>query len=242
VRYGGVTAVDDVTFSAPLGWVTGLIGPNGAGKTTTFDAISGLRKPSAGKVLLFGEDVTHKSPPERARLGLGRTFQRMQLFDSLSVSDNVQMGCEAGQAGISPVRQLWARPSERREAAERAAAAIELCGLEGLRGHRVGTLPTGMRRLVELARALAGRFRLLLLDEPSSGLDTTETDHFGGILRAAVEDREIGVLLVEHDMRLVMEICDHLCVLEWGKELCQGPPAEVARRADVRAAYLGEAG
>src|SRR5581483_5071051 len=164
IRYGGNVAVSGLSLDAPLGRVTGLIGPNGAGKTTTFNACSGLLRPSAGRVSLFGADVTNLAPPARARLGLGRTFQRMELFDSLTVAQNVRLGREAALAGRNPVRQLISTAADRRAIAGAVGEAIELCGIGDLAGLRAGSLSTGQRRLVELARALAGDFRFLLLD------------------------------------------------------------------------------
>jgi ABC-type branched-subunit amino acid transport system ATPase component len=239
VRFGGLVAVDGQTLTAPRGRITGLIGPNGAGKTTTFNAITGVIRPSSGTVRLFGEDVTRLSPPARALRGLGRTFQRMELFDTLTVRTNVELGREAGQAGRRPLRHLVARRKDRLATREAADQAIALCGIEHLVGARPADLSTGQRRLVELARVLAGEFSILLLDEPSSGLDGTETEEFGRILRAVVESRGLGILIVEHDMALVMSTCDYLHVLDFGKPIFEGTPAEVRRSEIVRAAYLG---
>ena len=238
VRYGGLHAVKGVSLDAPLGRLTGLIGPNGAGKTSTFDALSGLVRPSAGTVTLFGEDITGLPPQARARRGLGRTFQRMQLFESLDVTRNVALGREAHFAGSNPIHHLWARGTER-IAVERAVhGAIELCELEALAHRRAGVLSTGQRRLVELARAVAGDFRILLLDEPSSGLDVAETKRFGSILRTLI-DRGLGILLVEHDMGLVMDVCDDIYVIDFGEPIFDGPPKAVAASSAVRGAYLG---
>jgi ABC-type branched-subunit amino acid transport system ATPase component len=239
IRYGGNVAVSDLSLAAPLGRVTGLIGPNGAGKTTTFNSCSGLLRPSAGRVDLFGADVTKLAPPARARLGLGRTFQRMELFDSLTVTQNVRLGREAALAGRNPLRQLISTAADHRVIAGAVAEAIDLCGIGALAGLRAGSLSTGQRRLVELARALAGNFRFLLLDEPSSGLDKAETAVFGSILRRVVEERGSGILLVEHDMDLVMRICDYIYVLDFGELIFEGTPVEVRRSPVVRAAYLG---
>ena len=147
IRYGGNVAVADLSLTAPLGRVTGLIGPNGAGKTTTFNACSGLLRPSAGRVSLFGTDVTNLAPPARARLGLGRTFQRMELFDSLTVAQNVRLGREAAMAGRNPLRQLISTAADRRAIAGAVTEAIELCGIGELAGLRAGSLSTGQRRL-----------------------------------------------------------------------------------------------
>jgi ABC-type branched-subunit amino acid transport system ATPase component len=238
VRYGGLTAVSGVNLQAPRGSITGLIGPNGAGKTTIFNACSGLAS-AEGRIELDGADLSHLSPAGRARKGLGRTFQRMELYDDLTVAENVALGREAGLAGRSVVGQLMARSGERQEVREAAAAAIERCGIAGLARREAGTLSTGQRRLVELARALAGRFTLLLLDEPSSGLDRAETEVFGEILTGVLAEREIGILLVEHDMALVMGVCRYLYVLDFGQLIFEGTPAEVQSSDEVRAAYLG---
>jgi ABC-type branched-subunit amino acid transport system ATPase component len=239
VAFGGLVAVDDVSLDAPLGRITGLIGPNGAGKTTTFNACTGVVRPDRGTVLFDGADITASSPQARARRGIGRTFQRMELFDSLTVAENVALGREAGLAGSNPLRQLVA-PRHDRTAVERAAAdALELCGIGSLAERAAGSLSTGQRRLVELARILAGSFRLLLLDEPSSGLDVDETQRFGDILATTVAERGLGILLVEHDMSLVMRVCEHLYVLDFGELVFEGTPAEVRDSPVVRAAYLG---
>jgi len=240
VRFGGLVAVDHVSLEAPAGRLTGLIGPNGAGKTTTFNACSGLVRATAGSVRLNGRDVTNLSDSARARRGLGRTFQRMELFDSLTVAENVGIGREAGLAGASPWRQLFGRRGERHQMTEAVREVLELCGLQDVAHRRAGVLSTGQRRLIELARVLAGDFQILLLDEPSSGLDRGESDSFGQILTHVVSERGLGVLLVEHDMELVMAICDHVYVIDFGKPLFEGPPAAVQRDGAVRAAYLGE--
>ena len=239
VRYGGHLAVDHVNLSAPIGRLTGLIGPNGAGKTTTFNACSGLLKPTTGRVLLRGDDVTRRGPAARARLGIGRTFQRMELFTSMTVAENVALGREARLAGSNPLWQQVSTP--RRRAATRAvtAEALDLFGIAELAEQTVGSLSTGQRRLVELARVYAGGFDLLLLDEPSSGLDHAESERLAQILRSLVDDNAIGILLVEHDMAMVMSVCDYLYVLDFGELIFEGTAAETQASPIVRAAYLG---
>jgi ABC-type branched-subunit amino acid transport system ATPase component len=239
VSYGGNKAVTDVSLAAPLGRITGLIGPNGAGKTTSFNAVSGLVRPSAGTIDLFGVPVTHRSPAARARLGLGRTFQRMELVNAMTVRTNVALGGECRLVGANPLRQVLAGLSERRRIDQATDAALEVCEITDLSSRTVGTLSTGQRRLVELARVLAGGFRFLLLDEPSSGLDEEETDRFGHILTHVRAERGLGILLVEHDMSLVMTVCEHIFVLEFGHLIFQGTPAETQTSELVRAAYLG---
>ncbi|MGP3983151.1 ABC transporter ATP-binding protein [Streptomyces sp. KR80] len=239
IRFGGNTAVNAATFDAPLGRITGLIGPNGAGKTTTFNACSGLLRPSDGSIHLFGKDITGHLPSARAQLGLGRTFQRMDLFDSLTVEENIALGREARLARSHPVKQLLCPPAERKAVRKATEEVLALCRLGDLRAEMVGSLSTGQRRLVDLGRVLAGGFSLLLLDEPSSGLDTAETERFGQIVTQVVAERGCGVLLVEHDMALVMSICDYLYVLDFGEMIYQGTPDEVRASEQVRAAYLG---
>jgi len=239
VRYGGSVAVDHVSISAPLGRLTGLIGPNGAGKTTTFNACSGLLRPTTGRVVLFGRDVTKLGPASRARRGLGRTFQRMELFTSMTVAENVALAREARFAGSHPLWQQVGTPRQRSVVRAATQEALEVCGITHLAGETVGVLSTGQRRLVELARVYAGDFQLLLLDEPSSGLDHAESERFGAILRSLVDERNIGILLVEHDMPLVMSVCDYLYVLDFGEMIYQGTPAETQASPVVRAAYLG---
>ena len=239
VRFGGLTAVDHVSLTAPLGQITGLVGPNGAGKTTTFNACTGLNKPTEGRVALMGQDVSKASVQHRAQLGLGRTFQRMELYDSLPVAENVALGLEARLAGNKPWRLLVGRRGERDAVKASADRALHLCGISQLRDRRPADLSTGQRRLVELARAVAGGAQMLLLDEPSSGLDKLETAAFGAVLRVLVEQEGRGILLVEHDMSLVMNICDYVFVLDFGKPIFDGTPAELAASSIVRAAYLG---
>jgi ABC-type branched-subunit amino acid transport system ATPase component/branched-subunit amino acid ABC-type transport system permease component len=239
VRFGGVSAVSDLSFSAPVGQITGLIGPNGAGKTTTFDACSGLVSPSAGSIELGGKEISHLSASARARVGLGRTFQRMALFESLSVIENVELGSEAPMVGRRLAAQLLSRPGDRAAVVRSAQESLELCGIASLSQVQASALSTGQRRLVELARCLAGPFGMLLLDEPSSGLDRRETERFGLVLKEVVAERGIGIVLVEHDMSLVMDICSNIYVLDFGELIFEGSPESVSRSSVVRAAYLG---
>jgi ABC-type branched-subunit amino acid transport system ATPase component/branched-subunit amino acid ABC-type transport system permease component len=239
VRFGGLVAVDKLSFAAPPGRITGLIGPNGAGKTTTFDACSGLNRRVGGSIKIHDRDVTRLGAAARGRLGLGRTFQRMQLGDSLTVAENVALGRESGLAGAAPWTQLIASPAQRRETLQATAHALELCGIADLAEVQAGALSTGQRRLVELARCLAGDFDILMLDEPSSGLDRYETAAFAEVLLRVVDERGCGILLVEHDVALVMSICEYIYVLDFGRLIFEGTPAEVAASPIVRAAYLG---
>ena len=258
VRFGGVSALSDVSLNVQPGVVTGLIGPNGAGKTTLFNVISGLQQPGRGTVHLFDTDVTTMKPHRRARLGLARTFQRLELFGSLSATENVQIGLESGAKWWQPrVLRRWA--ARRRGSAEAGAAAVDaittgaaateavMCdrllegvGLVGLGGQQSATMSTGPARLVELARALAIGPKILLLDEPGSGLDEIESAALGRLL-AKLAAGGMAVLLVEHDMELVMRICDHIYVLDFGDIIASGTPDEIRNDPMVQAAYLGEA-
>jgi ABC-type branched-subunit amino acid transport system ATPase component/branched-subunit amino acid ABC-type transport system permease component len=239
VRYGGHVAVNDVSLTAPVGRITGLIGPNGAGKTTLFNVASGLVRPAAGTLRLHGADMSALDPAGRAREGLGRTFQKMELFDSLTARENVALGREAGQAGRRPWQHLAETRTESRSRGAAADQALTLAGIAELADRPVAALSTGQRRLVELARCLAGQFDVLLLDEPSSGLDGAETERFGQVLTRVVVERGAGILLVEHDMALVMNLCDYVHVLDFGTKIFEGTTAEVSSSDEVRAAYLG---
>jgi ABC-type branched-subunit amino acid transport system ATPase component len=243
VRFGGLVAVSGISLDAPQGRITGLIGPNGAGKTTLFNVVCGFQRPDEGTVSLDGRDISAESPARRARLGLGRTFQRMELFTSLSVRENVALAAEAAYVGDDPLTQLGLAGGGRkvrRATAEIADRLLEETGLDGLADRLAGELSTGQGRLVELARALARQPRLLLLDEPSSGLDVTESSAFGDILARLVRERGLGILMVEHDMSLVLGICDWIYVLDFGRLLMNGTPEDVRSSEAVRAAYLGQ--
>jgi ABC-type branched-subunit amino acid transport system ATPase component len=240
VSYGGHHALTDVSLNAPLGRITGLIGPNGAGKTTTFNACNGLLKPTSGTVHLRGQDVTGRPTAARAQLGLGRTFQRMEIVNTMDVATNVALGPEARVAGRNPLRQLRASAADARSVRAAARSAMATCGLTGIADRKASTLSTGQRRLLELARALAGGFSVLLLDEPSSGLDEHETARFGEVLSNVVADRGVGILLVEHDMALVMSVCSYLHVLDFGHLIFEGTPAQTRASSLVRDAYLGK--
>ena len=239
VRFGGLVAVNGVSLHGPAGVITGLIGPNGAGKTTIFNACTGVVPAATGRIALGGRDLQHLSTAARASTGLGRTFQRMELFDSMTVAENVALGPEAFDAARRPWSQLGGTRANRRAIADRSRDALARCGLEGLAPSLVGDLSTGQRRLVELARAMATPFRFLLLDEPSSGLDVLETERFGEIVRQFVAETGTGIVLVEHDMALVAAVCGYLYVLDFGTLIFEGSASEVLSSDIVRAAYLG---
>jgi len=224
VHFGGVAALSDVTLRAEAGVVTGLIGPNGAGKTTLFNVITGLQHPDRGSVHLGGTDVTHRRTHVRARLGLARTFQRLELFSTLSAADNVRVGLEASGRAV----------------ASTAVGLLERVGVGDEASVPVSSLPTGSARLVELARALSTDPRVLLLDEPCSGLDQRETDTLGRLLTSlAAEGR--AVVLVEHDTNLVLRVSGAVHVLDFGQVIATGTPDEIRRDPAVQKAYLGHA-
>ncbi len=228
VRFGGLVAVDAASLSVESGSIIGLIGPNGAGKTTLFNVITGLQAPSGGRVALDGRDLRHAKPYRRARLGIARTFQRLEAFGSLSVRENVLVAAE--------MRKRWA--TKRYDAEDVTDEILERVGIAALSGHRCEDLPTGNARLVELARALAVDPTILLLDEPSSGLDESETDALGALLLDLAREG-LGVLLVEHDMPLVMSTCDYINVLDFGRIIARGAPSEIQGDREVQRAYLG---
>ncbi len=232
VNFGGLAALSDVSLDVPDGSITGLIGPNGAGKTTLFDVITGMRRPSRGEVTFNDRDLKGISPYRRSRLGLGRTFQRLELFGTLTVRENVRVAASVG-------RRRARRPrAEHQSVDEVTDGLLRRVHLQALADTRADTLPTGTGRLVELARALAIHPTTLLLDEPASGQNPEETSRFGGILRALSDDG-LAILLVEHDMDLVMSVCDTVFVLVQGAILCSGTPIEVQSSPDVAEAYLG---
>jgi len=232
VQFGGVTAVDHASFEVDRGTVTGLIGPNGAGKTTCFNVITGLQAPTSGHVVLDGHDITRMTVHRRARRGIGRTFQRLEAFGSLTVWDNVRTALDIHD-GIGGLFR-----SVDGSAGRDVEELLERVGIAAYAEERADSIPTGTARLLELARALACDPRLLLLDEPSSGLDESETEAFGRLLiDLAAEGRT--VLMVEHDMDLVMTVCDTIHVLDFGSIIAQGTPSEIRNDPAVQRAYLG---
>ncbi|HXX89353.1 MAG TPA: ATP-binding cassette domain-containing protein [Acidimicrobiales bacterium] len=243
VQFGGVAALADVDLQVPPASVVGLVGPNGAGKSTLFGVVSGLIRPTRGRVMLDGEDVTDSRPQHRADLGLARTFQHPELFIGLTVRDHLILAHRAKHARDRVWSDLFTMGSLRpADAAESAAAdgLLELLGLAGHASRQAAGLPLGLSRLLELGRALASSPTVLLLDEPSSGLDAADTATFEAILTRVARERGISVLLVEHDVDMVMRLCETVYVLDFGELIASGPPDAVRADPAVRAAYLGE--
>lgn len=228
VRFGGKAALNDTTVVVEHGAVTGLIGPNGAGKTTLFNVVCGLLAPDSGSVLIDGDDVTRKPPHKRARHGLARTFQRLELFTSLTVRDNIRVGGD--------IHNRWNRG--RNDSSDEAERIIELTGLGAIADREVSEIPTGQARVVELARALMTKPTVLLLDEPAAGQTEAETVAFGRLLRQLAADG-LAICLVEHDMSLVMDVCQAIHVLDYGRTIAVGPPHQVRDDPAVIEAYLG---
>lgn len=238
--FGGLVALDQVTFNVAAGQIKSLIGPNGAGKTTLFNVISGLLQPDAGRILFKNKPITSLRPYQVARAGVSRTFQNPSLFLQMNVLENVMVGRHRRTrhefAGCA--LRLWGQRREEREIRAAALAQLEYVGLSHLAEVPAGALAFGQRRLVELARALATDPELLLLDEPASGLNTKEKDDLGRLIRR-IRDRGITIVLVEHDMTLVMDLSDDILVLHNGVPIAQGPPSMVRNDPKVISVYLG---
>ncbi len=239
VTYGGVTAVSDVSFSVAEGEILGLIGPNGAGKTTTIDALTGFA-PHRGVVRVHGVDVSGEPPHGRVRAGLVRTWQAVELFEDLTVAEHLEVA--EPSAGVRDVVADILRPGRR--VADRGAvgsadaALLDRLGLQDVAGELVTDLPQGIQKLVGVARALASRPRVLLLDEPAAGLDADESRTFGKLLRSLVDEGR-SVVLVDHDVELVMATCDRVVVLDFGSVIASGAPSEIRGDLRVQEAYLG---
>ncbi|WP_243373976.1 ABC transporter ATP-binding protein [Geotalea sp. SG265] len=239
--FGGVTALDDVSFRVNRGEITGVIGPNGAGKTTLFNIITGIYSRTAGAVFLEARDISGLPAERLASLGMVRTFQNIELFSHMTVLENVMVGLHArSKSGMlaCALKMPWTVAEERRIRTE-AMAWLEFVGIADLAQVEAGNLPFGKGRLLELARAMACEPRILLMDEPAAGLNSQETLGLARLIRA-VREKGVSVVLVEHDMELVMDICDRIIVLNLGRKLAEGTPRQIQENPEVISAYLGE--
>ncbi len=243
VRFGGLVALSDVSLSVPPASIVGLVGPNGAGKTTLFGVLSGLLHPQGGDVFLGGKKVTGATPSKRSRLGLARTFQQLELFMGLTAREHVVLGYRVRNQR----NRLWsdlltagALHRESDEEKQRVDHLVELLGLTSVANVAASALPLGTARRVEVARALATGPSIVLLDEPSSGLDGHETSQLGAALRSVVEEEHVSLLLVEHDVAMVLGLSSEVAVLDFGVRIAHGTPDEIRNDPAVRAAYLGD--
>jgi branched-chain amino acid transport system ATP-binding protein len=243
VRFGGIVALDGVSFDVAEGSIVGLIGPNGAGKTTLFNCLSRLYECERGEIVFEGRSLLSAPRHRVAAMGIARTFQNVALFGSMSVLENVMLGahCRSASGFFANALRLPRVPREEAAIAAKAGALLRLLDLTRVAGIPVMQLPFGTRKRVELARALAAEPKLLLLDEPASGLNHEEVGELGGLIRALRERLRLTVLLVEHHMSLVMSISERVVALNFGKVIAQGAPAEVRRHPELMRAYLGTA-
>lgn len=240
-KFGGITALSDLSFTIGAGTIHGVIGPNGAGKTTLFNIVSGIYTQTTGSVLFEGEDISGRPAHELARLGIVRTFQNIELFGSLSVLDNVKVGLHSRSSSgiLSCMLKLRGHLKEEGWITRTATEALEFCGIADLADLPASSLPFGKGRILEIARALAVQPKLILMDEPAAGLNHRETRELATLI-TSIRERGVTVVLVEHDMELVMDICDRITVLNLGTLLAEGTPREIQENPAVIAAYLGE--
>jgi branched-chain amino acid transport system ATP-binding protein len=239
--FGGLVAVNDIDFAIPEGAIVSLIGPNGAGKTTFFNMLTGVYTPTAGRIVFDGVNVSGKPPHAITKLGIGRTFQNIRLFQHMTALENVLVGMHSRLKG-GIVQSILSTPKVRREergAHERARELLRFSGLRGRDNHLARNLPYGDQRRLEVARALATEPKLLLLDEPTAGMNPQETAAFTGFVAKLREEQGLTVLLIEHDMKVVMGVSDRVTVLDYGEKIAEGAPQEIQRNERVIEAYLG---
>lgn len=241
LHFGGLMALAGVSLTARRGEILAIIGPNGAGKTSLLNCISGLYRPQAGRILFEGHDITHLPPPGRARLGLARTFQNIELFRHLTVLDNLMLGRHVHMKTGLLLGGLYWRWAQREEVEHRRAVEeiIDFLEIEKIRKKTVGTLAYGLQKRVELGRALALEPKLLLLDEPMAGMNTEEKEDMARFILDINEERGVTIILIEHDMGVVMDISDRVVVLDFGRKIAEGAPDEIKTNPEVIKAYLG---
>ncbi|GER67683.1 ABC transporter ATP-binding protein [Weizmannia acidilactici] len=241
-NFGGLAAVSNVNLNVPKNSITAVIGPNGAGKTTLFNMVTGVYKPSAGDILLNGEPITGLKPHAVARKGIARTFQNIRLFGSLSVMENVLIGMHSRLKSnfFGAVFQLPGTRREEEAAQMEAFELLQYVGLDGLLNEPATNLPYGAQRRLEIARALAVKPKLLLLDEPAAGMNPKETKELTDLIRNMCGEKDLTIILIEHDMKLVMEISNHIAVLDHGENIAEGKPVEIRNNPRVIEAYLGK--
>lgn len=240
-RFGGLTAVSNVSVDLHENEIVGIIGPNGAGKTTFFNVLTGIYTPTEGKVYLDGEDITGKMPHEIAKLGMTRNFQNIRLFSNMTIIENIMTGiyCRKKANLLDSVLHTPRHKKEERETEEEALKYLDIVGLSDLRYDMATSLPYGQQRKLEIGRALASDPKVLLLDEPAAGMNDQETLDLAEFIKG-LRDMGYSIVLIEHDMRLVMNVCDRIYVLNYGAQIAQGTPDEIKRNPEVIAAYLGE--
>jgi branched-chain amino acid transport system ATP-binding protein len=243
VRFGALLALNGVSLSVPPGEIVAIIGPNGAGKTTLLNCISGFYQPSAGRIVFAGRDRTRLRPPDVAALGIARTFQNVALFRGMSVLDNIMTGRILKMRGSFLLDALWWGPARRQELAHRAFVEriIDFLEIQAIRKSPAGRLPYGLQKRVELARALAAEPQLLLLDEPMAGMNVEEKEDMCRFILDVNKEFGTTIALIEHDMGVVMDICDHVVVLDYGRKIADGTPEQVRKDQAVLDAYLGVA-